>query len=114
MAAQDKLRNAVGLSMRAGKCASGAFVVEKIIRAGKAQLVLLDAAAAENARKRYADACRTHGVPMILVPDAGGMIGKDGRMVLAITDKNFANMIIGAYAALTADRAASGVDADVE
>lgn len=113
MAAQDKLKNAVGLSMRAGKCASGAFSVEKLVRAGKAQLVLLDAAAAENAKKRYADACRTHGVPMILVPDAGGMIGKDGRMVLAITDKNFANMIIGAYAAL-ADRAASGVDADVE
>ncbi len=114
MSAQDKLRNAVGLSMRAGKCASGAFCVEKLIRAGKAQLVLLDAAAAENAKKRYADACRAHGVPMILVPDAGGMIGKNGRMVLAITDKNFANMIIGAYAALTAGRAAPGVDADVE
>ena len=65
---ETKLRGAMGFAMRAGKCIAGDF------------------------------ACERAGLPCFTVVDLGRAIGKDGRMVAAVTDERFAQMICDAYA----------------
>ena len=43
MADGKKLRGALGLAMKAGKCAAGDFACEKLIKGSGARLALLDA-----------------------------------------------------------------------
>lgn len=93
MAEQDKLYNAIGLAMRAGKCISGDFAVEKLLKKGRAKLVILDGSASDNLKKQYRDASDYYHFPMIFVENAGGAIGKAERKVLAITDENFVKLI---------------------
>ena len=72
--------------MRAGQVVSGDFAVEKLLRAQGAALVLVDAGASDNTRKRIADACAHHGVVLhMLEADLlGQAIGKPGRVVAAV------------------------------
>ena len=53
MTPEEKLRGAIGLSMKAGKCQSGDFQVERTLKRGGIVLVLLDAACSEATRERY-------------------------------------------------------------
>ena len=89
----DRLYNAIGLCQRAGKAQSGAFAAEKAIRAGKAKLVLLEETASEATRTHYEQLCAAHGVPLYVVETVGRAIGKDARIVMAVTDANFRDMI---------------------
>ena len=57
--------------MKAGKAQSGAFAVEKTIRAGKAKLVILEETASEATKARYEQLCASHGVPLLMI-SAGG------------------------------------------
>lgn len=99
----QKLRGAMGLAMRAGKCVSGDFAVEKAVKSGGAMLVLLDSGASQNTRKKCRDMCAHHGINCIELANMAASIGKHGRMVAAITDGNFANMIQLAHASLDAE-----------
>jgi len=89
----DRLTNAVGLAMKAGRLVSGDFAVEKLLRAGKAKLALVDAAASENTLDKYRALCAAKGTEIVRVTDLGGWIGKPGRKLAAVTDHNFAEMI---------------------
>ena len=89
----DRLYNAIGLCMKAGKAKSGAFAAENAIRTGKAKLVLLEETASEATKTHYEQLCAAHGVPMAMVETVGGAIGKDSRIVMAVTDPNFKEMI---------------------
>lgn len=93
-----KLNNAIGLAMKAGKCRSGDFAAEHAVRSGEAKLLLLDNAASENTVNRYASMCQKAGIDAIRHDGIGYMIGKSGRIVIAVTDENFAKMIRDAYA----------------
>lgn len=110
----ERLKNAVGLAMRAGKCVSGQSAVEKCLQAGGAKLLILDETASKNAADRAAGLSRRWGVPLLRMPEAGKAIGNQTRMILAITDTNFVNLINGAVSEKTGTGAASGVDADGE
>ena len=92
----DRLFNAIGLCMKAGKAQSGAFAAEQAIRNGKAKLVLLETSAAPATRDRYERLCAAHGVPLYMVETVGRAIGKDARIVCAVTDPAFQKMIEGA------------------
>ena len=94
----SRLTNAIGLAMKAGRLRSGDFTVEKMVRAEETRLVLLDANASENTREKYRAMCQNHGVETILVAELGRWIGKPGRMIAAVTDENFRNMIKRAFA----------------
>lgn len=83
--------------MRAGKCRAGDFTAEKLIKAGKARLALLDRGASENTKERYRELCERAGVPCLVIENMGQPIGKEGRMVAVVTDARFADMIRGAY-----------------
>lgn len=89
----DRLYNAIGLCQRAGKAKGGAFAAESAIKAGKAKLVLLEETASEATKTHYEQLCAAHGVPLVLTETVGRAIGKDSRIVMAVTDPNFKDMI---------------------
>ncbi len=89
----DRLYNAIGLCQRAGKAQSGAFAAEKAIRAGKAKLVLLEETASEATKTHYEQLCAAHGIPLMLTETVGAAIGKDARIVMAVTDASFRDLI---------------------
>lgn len=93
-----KLYGALGLSRRAGKCLSGDFAVEKALKSGKTNLVVLDSTASEATRARYAGLCERQGATMIAAPEVGQAVGKPAGKILAITDARFVHMILCAYA----------------
>lgn len=96
MPQNDKLRGMLGLAQRAGKLISGTDLTVAAVRSGKAVVALLDAGASENAEKKLSDACKSHGVPLMRLPEEllAESTGKDGRMMGALTDRGFAEKII--------------------
>ena len=99
--AETKLFNSLGLCRRAGKCQSGEFAAERTVKAGKAKLVLLEETTSENTKERFSSLCAGRNIPLKLVPEVGRAIGREGHVVMAVTDIQFANMILGAWASET-------------
>ncbi len=93
MPKQSKLTSAIGFAMKAGRLKSGDFVVEKLVRANKARLVLIDEGASGNTKEKYRTLCIGHHTEQLEVNELGSWIGKPGRMIAAVTDEGFANMI---------------------
>ena len=93
METNGRLHNAVGLAMKAGKLQSGDFAAERLVRSGGAKLVLMDPESSANTRDKYARMCNAAQTDCLMVPDLGEAIGRPGRMVAAVTDTNFSNMI---------------------
>ena len=91
----DRLYNAIGLAMRAGRLKSGAYAVQSTVRAGKAKLVLLEEGASASTKETYERLCAAHGVPLYLVETVGRAIGKEAHIVCAVTDAAFQTMIEG-------------------
>ena len=94
----DRLYNAIGLCMKAGKAASGAFSAEKMIRSGKAKLVLLESTASDSTKEHYRSMCAYYHVPIYLTETVGEAIGKPDRVVMAVTDEAFQRMMEGLLA----------------
>ena len=92
----NKLFSMLGLAMRAGKIASGAFQTQKALADGKAKLLVIDSAMSEAEQAEYRRLCSSKALEVR--PLSHGMlesaIGKPGRMAAAITDDNFARQII--------------------
>ncbi len=98
MRTDEKLRGALGFSMRSGNLVAGDFACESAVKKGKAKLVALDDSASSNTKERYQGFCERAGIPCILMEGMGEAIGKPGRMVAAVTDASFARMVGDAYA----------------
>ncbi len=92
---QDRLYNAIGLCMKAGKAQSGAVAAEKAIRSGRAKSVLIEKTASEATLSQYAAMCENNHIPLYRVDAVGEAIGKPGRIVMAVTDGAFQKMIEG-------------------
>ena len=58
--------------------------------------MLLERGASDATKAHYAAMCESHGVPLYTVDAVGSAIGKDSRIVLAVTDAGFQKMIEGA------------------
>ena len=83
---QDAFFSMLGLAMRAGQLSFGEDGVRKAIASGSAALVLLDAGASDNTKKRMRDSCAYYGVTL-LETEAGRLgraVGKPGRMSAAV------------------------------
>lgn len=92
----SKVLSQLGLAMRAGKMVTGDEIVLKAIRSSDAKLVILAADASQNTLKKFRDKCGTYQVPLIIGFDReslGASVGKPERIVLALTDRGFAQMI---------------------
>lgn len=92
----NKALSQLGLAMRAGKVVSGDELVLKHIRSSEAKLVILAGDASLNTRKKFRDKCGTYNVPLLIGFDReslGSSVGKPERVVLALTDQGFANLL---------------------
>jgi len=83
---ENQVINFLGLCMRAGRVISGQEACVDLARQEQAALVLMDAGASENTRKRISDACHSHNVPLYELTEGalGHAIGKKGRMMVAL------------------------------
>ncbi|CAH1211198.1 MULTISPECIES: L7Ae/L30e/S12e/Gadd45 family ribosomal protein [Paenibacillus] len=92
----QKVLSYLGLAMRAGKLATGEEIVLKAIRSSEAKMVIVAGDASANTQKKFRDKCGSYQVPLVIGFDRdrlGSSIGKDTRVVLAVTDVGFAKMI---------------------
>ena len=95
--ADAKALSALGMAMRAGKLATGDDTALKAVQHGKARLVLVAADASDNTKKKYRDKCATYGVRLAEAFDRyalGAAIGKADRVIVAVLDNGFADMIL--------------------
>ena len=79
--------------MKAGRLKSGDFVVEKLLRAKGARIALIDTTASDNTKDKYRTICENTGIELIEIEELGRWIGKPGRMIAAVTDEAFTQMI---------------------
>ncbi len=87
---------ALGLAQKAGKLASGDVAVRIAVKSGKAKLLLVAADAAPNSKKDMYYLAEIAGIPVLEVlnrDELGAAIGKARRTAIAVTDRNFVNMI---------------------
>ncbi len=92
----DKLLGFIGLAMKAGKLVSGEFLTEKLIKTGKAKLVMIAEDASNNTKKLFVDKCSYYKVPIYIAYDKatlGYALGKSERASLGISDRGFSTAI---------------------
>ncbi len=89
--------NMLGLCARAGRCQYGETACLNAIRADRAFMVLVDAGASDNTRKRFGDACAYRQLPLLLYEkeknDAAHAVGKPSYKVIAVCDEGFASRL---------------------
>lgn len=90
----SSLKQALGLAAKAGRVKSGDFTVEKILKSGQTKLILLDTEASAATEERYTRTCERLGVRLMRVTGLGEAIGNPGRIVAAVTDRGFEQMIV--------------------
>lgn len=96
MTMNNKFYSSLGFAMRAGKVATGEGTVLTAVRSGKAKLVILASDASDNTQKKFRDKCAHYHVPLVEYGDRSGLgaaIGKLDRVIIAVLDGGFAEMI---------------------
>ena len=93
---ENQVINFLGLCMRAGRITSGQEACVDLARQEQAAIVLMDAGASENTRKRLMDACHSHNTPLYELSEGslGHAIGKNGRMVVALKADGMAQKLL--------------------
>lgn len=92
----DKILSMIGLAMKAGKVVSGEFMSEKMVKTGKAFLVIVSEEASDNTKKMFRSMCAFYKVPFYIYgtkENLGHSMGKEFRASLAVTDEGFAKSI---------------------
>jgi ribosomal protein L7Ae-like RNA K-turn-binding protein len=96
MPTTNKVLSRLGLATRAGKLVSGEEVVLKAVRSGEAKLVILAGDASDNTVKKITDKCNSYKVPLLIGftrYELGSAVGKPERVLFAVTDRGFADML---------------------
>ena len=93
---ENQVISFLGLCMRAGRIVSGQEACVDLARQEQAALVLMDAGASGNTRKRISDACHSHNVPLYEMAEGalGHAIGKNGRMMVALRPDGMAQKLL--------------------
>lgn len=94
--AQNKILSLIGLATKAGATASGEYSAEKAIKEGKARLVIIGEDASENTRKHFTDMCNYRDIPYVVYGEKeqlGHAMGKEMRVVLAVTNQGLAKSL---------------------
>ena len=90
---RDSCLSLLGLCAKAGKTVSGQFSVEKAVKSQEAKVVIVAGDASDNTKKHFSDICSYRKIPVYVYKDGkslGACIGKDFRMVMAVTDEGLA------------------------
>jgi len=92
----NKIYSMLGLAMKAGKLITGSDVCERMIKSGKTVLVILASDCSEGTCKKFKDMCTYRNIPIRIFGDKqslGKYTGKNERVVLALSDKGFSEVI---------------------
>lgn len=98
MTSDEKILQLLGLAARARKIITGEELTIREIRAGKAYLVIISEDASFNTMKKITDKCNTYNVEKHVFGTRemlGHAIGKESRVVLALTDAGFSSKMSG-------------------
>lgn len=93
----DRIFAMIGMAMKAGRVVSGEFMTEKMVKSGKAFLVIVAEEASDNTKKMFRNMCTFYKVPFYVYgtkEDLGHSMGKEFRASLAVTDEGFAKSIV--------------------
>ncbi len=93
----ENFLNTIGIAMRARKVVTGEDATVESVRKSKAHLVLLASDAGKNTSKKIRDKCLHYNVLVIedfTISEISKAIGKSNRVVIAITDRGFAQSLI--------------------
>lgn len=96
LAQNNKVTSLLGLATKAGKVSSGEFMTEKMIKSGKAYLVMIAEDASDNTKKKFQNMCDFYEVPIYFFSEKvslGHAMGKELRASLAVVDEGFAKAI---------------------
>lgn len=91
-----KIYQLLGMAARARKISTGEDLVVQAVRSGDAKLVILSGDASKNTLKKLTNKCNTYEVEKHIFgsrEELGHAIGKEARVVLALTDKGFAKKL---------------------
>ena len=94
---KQKIFQLLGLATRARMTISGEEMAVAEVRKGKAKLVFIAEDASENTSKKLTNKCNSYNVDLRVFGtrfELGHAIGKEERVVIAITDKGFAKKMI--------------------
>ncbi|KXH80020.1 YlxQ family RNA-binding protein [Sporosarcina sp. HYO08] len=94
----QRILQLLGMASRARKIITGEDLVVREIRSNNAQLVIVSEDAAKNTMKKITDKCLSYNVEKHVFgkrEDLGHAIGKESRVVLALTDAGFARKLSG-------------------
>lgn len=92
----DKILSNVGLCQRAGGIVSGEEMIVEQLRQGKIYLIFLANDAGANTTKKIKDKAKFYNVEVnesYSSLELSNAIGKNGRMVLGVSNKNFLNIL---------------------
>ena len=93
---EKRLRGLLGLCIRAGKAVFGEEGCRKALAGTDHGILLVDAGASDNTRKRYAEFCERAGRRMALLPE-GLLSAATGRTAVAmyVKESSFSEQVIG-------------------
>ncbi|HHW48604.1 MAG TPA: 50S ribosomal protein L7ae [Clostridiaceae bacterium] len=92
----NKIYSFLGLATKAGKVISGEEACERIIKAGKAKLVIVADDASDRTKRKFDNICKYNDVELKFFGEKeflGKFIGKEARSVIAILSKEFAKRL---------------------
>lgn len=93
----NKVLSMLGLATKAGKVMSGEFSVEKSVKTGKANLVIVAEDASDNTKKLFTNMCTFYNIPLYLYGTKeilGHAIGKMSRASISVLDNGFSKVIM--------------------
>ena len=93
----NKALSMLSIAAKAGKVMSGGFQVEKSLQEYKAHLVVIAKDASDNTKKKFIQKCDFYKIPCFILENStilGKSIGKEERVVVAVTDESLAKQII--------------------
>lgn len=93
---ESQIFQLLGIAMRARKIITGEELATREIQNGKAHLVIISNDASANTTKKITDKCTFFNVEKQVFgsrEELGYAIGKESRVVLAITDAGFAGKL---------------------
>lgn len=96
MKSAAKLCSLFGLAQKAGKIVSGDAKVQKAVKTGKVNLLVIAADASPLTTKGYHDMAAFYQVPFITMftkQELGLSVGKGERAALGITDQGFSDAV---------------------
>jgi ribosomal protein L7Ae-like RNA K-turn-binding protein len=95
-----RIKGFLGLCTRAGQLILGQEACVDAVRRHSVSVILLDEGCSDNTRKRFLDACQTHGTPLYsLEPELIALaVGKEGRKVAAVKTGGMAEKMLSLLA----------------